>query len=87
MFKNLSFLVVAMLLGMAANAQSWVSFSKNEPAAPEFFFAQDILLFKFSLPLPKIITKYDLINLPAGMYHYILFIDGEKSDAKKMIVN
>jgi hypothetical protein len=28
-----------------------------------------------------------LTKLPAGMYHYILFVNGEQSDAKKLIVN
>ena len=69
MFKKLSFLVVAMLLGMAVNAQEWVSFSKNTPAAPEFFFEQYILLFKFSLPLPQITIKYGLISTK---YSYIV---------------
>ena len=36
MFKKLPFVIVAMLLGVAANAQNWVSFGKSEPAAPEF---------------------------------------------------
>ena len=31
-------------------------------------------------------TVISLAGLPSGMYHYILFIDGEKSDAKKLIV-
>jgi hypothetical protein len=30
--------------------------------------------------------EISLAGLPVGMYHYILFIDGEKSDAKKLIV-
>jgi hypothetical protein len=30
--------------------------------------------------------EISLAGLPAGMYHYILFIDGEKADAKKLIV-
>jgi len=31
--------------------------------------------------------EISLVGLPAGMYHYILFVDGEKADAKKLIVN
>ena len=31
--------------------------------------------------------ELSLAGLPAGMYHYILFINGEKADAKKLIVN
>jgi len=31
-------------------------------------------------------TVISLAGLPSGMYHYILFIDGEKADAKKLIV-
>jgi tetratricopeptide (TPR) repeat protein len=31
-------------------------------------------------------VEVSLAGLPSGMYHYILFVDGEKSDAKKMIV-
>jgi len=26
-----------------------------------------------------------LANVPAGMYNYMLFIDGEKADGKKMV--
>jgi hypothetical protein len=32
-------------------------------------------------------TEISLVGLPAGMYHYILFINGEKADGKKLIVN
>jgi hypothetical protein len=31
--------------------------------------------------------ELSLAGLPAGMYHYVLFINGEKADAKKLIVN
>jgi tetratricopeptide (TPR) repeat protein len=31
-------------------------------------------------------TEVSLAGLPAGMYHYALFVDGEKADGKKMIV-
>ena len=36
MFRKFTFVVVAMLLGIAVNAQNWVGFDRNEPAAPEF---------------------------------------------------
>ena len=32
-------------------------------------------------------TEISLTALPAGVYHYALFINGEKADAKKMMVN
>jgi hypothetical protein len=31
-------------------------------------------------------TTVSLADVPAGMYHYALFINGEKVDAKKMVV-
>ncbi|MCL2041999.1 MAG: T9SS type A sorting domain-containing protein, partial [Bacteroidales bacterium] len=31
--------------------------------------------------------EISLVGLPSGMYHYILFVEGEKADAKKLIVN
>jgi len=36
MVKHFTILVMALLLGMAMSAQTWVSFGKNQPAAPEF---------------------------------------------------
>ncbi|MCL2291153.1 MAG: hypothetical protein FWC34_10735 [Bacteroidetes bacterium] len=32
-------------------------------------------------------TKITVAGMPVGMYHYALFINGERTDAKKMIVN
>jgi hypothetical protein len=32
-------------------------------------------------------TKVSLANLPVGMYHYALFVNGERTDTKKMVVN
>ncbi|MCL2289979.1 MAG: T9SS type A sorting domain-containing protein [Bacteroidetes bacterium] len=32
-------------------------------------------------------TKISLVGMPVGMYHYALFVNGERTDAKKMIVN
>ncbi|MCL2042417.1 MAG: T9SS type A sorting domain-containing protein [Bacteroidales bacterium] len=31
--------------------------------------------------------EISLVGLPSAMYHYILFVEGEKADAKKLIVN
>jgi len=36
MVKHFTILVTALLLGMAMSAQTWVSFGKNQPTAPEF---------------------------------------------------
>ena len=32
-------------------------------------------------------TKISLVGMPVGMYHYALFVNGERTDVKKMIVN
>ncbi|MCL2434981.1 MAG: T9SS type A sorting domain-containing protein [Lentimicrobiaceae bacterium] len=32
-------------------------------------------------------TKISLAGTPAGIYHYVLFVNGERVDAKKLIVN
>ena len=53
MFKRLSFTVVAMLLGIAVNAQTWVGFDRNEPAAPEFSVINSndhTVVFNMNLP-------------------------------------
>jgi type IV secretory pathway VirB10-like protein len=32
-------------------------------------------------------TKIHLSSLPAGLYHYTLFVNGERTDSKKVVVN
>jgi len=32
-------------------------------------------------------TKISFAEFPAGIYHYVLFVNGERTDAKKMVVN
>jgi len=31
--------------------------------------------------------EVSLVGMPAGVYHYVLFVEGEKADGKKLIVN
>ena len=57
MVRHFTILVTALLLGMAMSAQTWVSFGKNEPAAPEVFYHNLPHHAKFSLPLPQCKTK------------------------------
>ena len=32
-------------------------------------------------------TTISLTGIPAGIYHYVLYVNGERADAKKMVIN
>jgi hypothetical protein len=32
-------------------------------------------------------VEVSLVGMPTGVYHYVLFVEGEKADGKKMVVN